>query len=311
MVRKVVEISKDGLFLSLERGFLIVSEGSQRLDAVPLSDIAVLLVTAQGTYFSKHILLALTSNGAAIILCGKSFKPESIILPLFGNYEFSGRLDTQIAVSMPLKKQLWKTIIQEKIKNQSFVLQMFGKDSTALLLENYSNQVLSGDSSNREAIAAKAYWNALLGDDFIRDPNLPGINSFLNYGYAILRGIIARAVCCVGLHPSLGIFHCSKVDNYRLVDDLMEPFRPLLDCLVIQLPEAIVGEELTPKLKKKIYQIAWTDVIVEKGKSPLIKAVEYYAYSLYLSYKEKRNIICIPALQRNANLLDQSSPLPF
>lgn len=284
----------------------------EEIGAVPLSDIAVLLLTAQGTTLSKQLLLALTGQGTAIVFCGKSYKPESIMIPLFGNYETTGRLSDQIEASVPLKKQLWKTIIQQKILNQALVLTTIDEPQGALLLQNYAAQVTSGDVENREAVAAKAYWDFLFGPEFIRNPDLEGINTFLNYGYAILRGITARAVCCSGLHPSLGIFHHNRQNNYCLVDDLIEPFRPIVDLLVYRIAHEMADPltELTPALKKQIYQLAWTDVLVEKGKSPLIKAVEYYAYSLAQSFSNRQNQLWIPKLQQK-ELLDATYPFPF
>lgn len=312
MLRRIVEVSQEGLYLHVSHGFLKFALEQEEIGEVPLADIAVLLLTAQRTVFSKHSLLALTEQGAVIVFCGKSYKPESIMIPLFGNFETTGRLNDQIEASLPLRKQLWKTIIQQKIENQALILSTTDNEQGALLLKNYAAQVTSGDTENREAVAAKAYWKLLMGPKFTRNPDEEGINSFLNYGYAILRGITARAVCCSGLHPSLGIFHRNRLNNYCLVDDLIEPFRPVVDLLVFRMAHEAKENltTLTPSTKKQIYQLAWTDVLVSKGKSPLIKAVEYYAYSLAQSFSNKQNQLCIPQLQRK-ELLDTTYPFPF
>jgi len=227
------------------------------------------------------------SRGAVIVFCGTSYKPESIMVPLFGSYEFSGRVDDQIASSVPLAKQIWKSIIKEKIHNQAIVLEMLGlpKVKELRILEK---SVLSGDSNNREAVAASVYWKALFGKDFRRDRDEDGINSVLNYGYAVLRGIMARAVCSVGLHPSLGIHHNNRLNNYCLVDDLIEPFRPLVDLIVYGLIE-VVEMELDSNLKKEIVQMAWRDLLVDGQRSPLVKAFEDYSFSLVRCYKSKKN----------------------
>lgn len=312
MLRRIIEVSQEGLYLHTSRGFLILKSEHEEIGEVPISDIAVLLLTARGVTVSKHVLMTIVNEGASIVFCGKSYKPESIMVPLFGNYETSGRLHDQIESSIPLRKQLWKTIIQQKIMNQAFALETTGHQNGALALKNYAAQVTSGDVENREAVAAKAYWNELFGSDFSRDPEEEGINSLLNYGYAILRGITARAVCCAGLHPSFGIFHRNRLNNYCLVDDLIEPFRPVVDLLVFKIIEGIQDKdiELTPTLKKQIYQLAWTDVEVERGISPLIKAVEYYAYSLAQSFSNKQNQLCIPKLRKHENK-EATSPFPF
>ena len=312
MLRRIVEVSQEGLYLHVSHGFLKLTLKQEEIGEVPLADIAVLLLTAQGTLVSKYSLIALTGQGTVIIFCGKSYKPESIMIPLFGNYEATGRLYDQIKAGLPLRKQLWKAIIQQKIKNQALILSTIGNEQGALLLRNYATQVTSGDTGNREAVAAKAYWQLLMGPEFTRDSKEEGINSFLNYGYAILRGITARAICCSGLHPSLGIFHRNRLNNYCLVDDLIEPFRPVVDLLVYRMVHEAKENQtvLTPPLKKQIYQLAWTDVFVTKGKSPLIKAVEYYAYSLAQSFSNKQNQLCIPQLQKK-EILDATYPFPF
>lgn len=294
MLHRILEIAEEGMSVSLFRGFLRVLKTKEVILEVPIDDIAVLLVTAQGCVLTKNVLMGCVSRGAVVVFCGATYKPESIMIPLFGSYEFSGRMDDQIASSIPLVKQIWRTIVKEKIHNQAEVLEIFGSTKTKDL-RILEKSVLSGDSNNREAVAAAVYWKALFGKDFRRDQDGDGVNSALNYGYAILRGIMARAVCSVGLHPSLGIHHINRLNNYCLVDDLIEPYRPLVDMIVYGL---IDGEDivLDSNLKKEIVRIAWMDLLVEGQRSPLVKAVEDYSFSLVRSYKSKMNLICIPKL---------------
>lgn len=312
VLRRIIEISKEGLFLSTQRGCLVISEKSTELSKIPFSDIAVLLITAKGTTLTKNAMLEIIQHEGVVMFCGNTFKPETIMVPLCGNYEFSGRLADQTAASLPLQKQLWKQIIEEKIRNQATVLHSFGLETESKQLRSNADRVLSGDTDNREGVAARVYWSALMGKGFSRNPDEPGINALLNYGYAILRGTIARAVCCAGLHPSLGIFHSNKKNNYCLVDDLMEPFRPLVDFTVKQLVEKGGSLDLTPACKSQLSKIAWVGVWVDKGKSPLITACEYYCTSLVQSYQMKKNLLCVPQLTKTAtNTIEQTILLPI
>lgn len=312
MIRKVLEISSDGLFLHKKRGFLSIQKNDTLVGEVPLSDISVLMLTARGVTFTKELLLELNQQGTPVILCGKSFLPESIISPMFGNYEFSGRLKIQLGVSLPLQKQLWKKIVIEKISNQALVLEVTGHTQNADSIKALCNQVSSGDTTNKEAVAAKAYWSFLFGENFFRriDEDV-GVNAYLNYGYAILRSIVARAVSITGLLPSLGIHHSNKQNNYCLVDDLMEPFRPIVDILVYLLNESETLNEIQPYHKSHLAIIAHIDVLIDKGRSPLIKAVEDYVHSVYEVYKNK-DLSClrIPKIIKE-EITEQTNPLPF
>lgn len=228
-----MDVTSEGLFLNQRRGFLIVSKEKDVIAEVPLDDIAVLILSAQGISMTKDALMSLVNRGSPIVLCGANYTPESLIIPLFGSYEFTGRLQIQLGCSIPLKKQLWRTIIQEKIKNQALILDCIGLHDVSRFLVSISKDVTSGDTTNRESYAAREYWSCIFGNDFSRlYDSEDGINVLLNYGYAVLRGMTARAVCSAGLLPSIGIHHKNKKNNYCLVDDLMEPFRPLVDIMV-------------------------------------------------------------------------------
>ena len=169
MIRKVMDVSTDGLFLNQRRGFLVVSEGKNELAEVPLDDISVLVLSARGVSITKDAIMALLDRGSPVILCGKKYSPESIIIPLSGNYEFTGRLQIQINASVPLKKQLWKQIIQNKIENQALALEHLGFLEESRCLHVISKDVLSGDVTNREGYAAREYWSCVFGPGFSRE----------------------------------------------------------------------------------------------------------------------------------------------
>lgn len=274
-----MDVSSEGLFLNQRRGFLVVSRRNEELAEVPLDDISVLMISAQGVSLTKDAIMALVNRGSPIVLCGAKYTPESIIIPLFGNYEFTGRLQIQLGCSVPLRKQLWKTIVQAKIKNQALILKNLSHNEAARCLEVISRDVSSGDLTNREGYAAREYWSHVFGNDFSRIiDSEDGINVLLNYGYAVLRGMTARAVCSVGLHPSLGLHHKNQKNNYCLVDDLMEPFRPIVDIMVNDfMAENPDASYLSEWKKTVITRLPNVDVFTNKGKTPLIRALVFAA----------------------------------
>ena len=289
-----MEIAEEGRFLTSKRGSISVSFQKEEQGLIPFDDVAVLLVTARGATFSKEVLTRLNEKGAIAVLCGKNYSPVSYVMPHSTHYNYTGRLYDQIEASKPLKKQIWKSIIQSKILNQSKILHYY-KRPEASHLARLSETISSGDKENREAHAARIYWPALFGDDFRRNVNKQGTNSLLNYGYGVLRGIMARAVCSSGLEPALGVHHSSRVNNLCLVDDLMEPFRPVFDIAAAELTNR--NElELKPNVKQKIIQFSWLDLETDKGRTPLIKALEYMLQSLVDSFQEKKNLLYVPSI---------------
>ena len=187
MLNRVLEIHEENRYLSLNRGFIVIQHGSEELGRVPLDDVGVLLLSAQSVSFSKNILNALAEKGCVSVLCGKNYTPQSMVLPVYSHYLFAKILKNQINSSLPFKKRIWQQVVVKKILNQALTLRLCGKDSG--FLERIATTVKSGDSDNREAYAARLYWKSLFGKEFTRDKDLEGVNSFLNYGYAIMSTI--------------------------------------------------------------------------------------------------------------------------
>ena len=198
MLGRVLEIYDEYRYLSLNRGFIEVHDRDKLLGSVPLDDIGVLLLSAQSVTISKHILNALSEQGSITILCGKNYLPQSMGLPVANHYHFTKVLKSQINASLPFTKNIWKQIVVQKIKNQALVLELCNKTADSLYLKKLAFAVKSGDIENKEGVAAKLYWKSLFGAEFVRDRTEEGINSLLNYGYAILRAAMARAVCACG-----------------------------------------------------------------------------------------------------------------
>lgn len=278
MLSRVLEIYDENRYLSLNRGFIDVHSGSEVLGSVPLDDIGVLLLSAQSVTVTKHILNALSERGSITVLCGRNYVPQSMVCPVANHYLFAKVVKAQIGASVPFNKKIWKQIVTRKIQNQALVLELCGQKDNAGLLRKIASTVKSGDTENKEGYAAKLYWKFLFGPGFVRDRHAGGVNSLLNYGYAIIRASMARAVCSSGLLPSLGIHHRNKLDQFCLVDDLFEVYRPLVDYRAFTLLEGGTAE-VTPEAKKVLADILWTKVSTPSGFSPVFQSMQYMANS--------------------------------
>lgn len=230
---RIVDIATDGRHLSVKRGFMVISEKSREVGRVPLDDIVAVIIHAHGITWSTNLMVALAERGAIVLLCGSNHAPVAVCSPLEGHHAQGARIRAQWESSKPFAKQLWQRIVISKIRWQAAVLESRGLSASAF--DTLARKVRSGDPENVEAQAARRYWPLLLGDDFRRDREAAGANALLNYGYAILRSLCARAVVAAGLHPSIGIHHSNRGNAFALADDLVEPFRPLVDVLVVRM----------------------------------------------------------------------------
>lgn len=291
MLNRVLEIHEENRYLSLNRGFIVIQHGSEELGRVPLDDIGVLLLSAQSVSFSKNILNALAEKGCISVLCGKNYTPQSMVLPVYSHYLFAKILKNQINSSLPFKKRIWQQVVVKKIMNQALTLRLCGKDSG--FLERIATTVKSGDSDNREAYAARLYWKSLFGKEFTRDKDLEGVNSFLNYGYAIMRASMARAVCSSGLLPSLGIHHENHLDQFALADDLFEIYRPIVDYIVFNLNPA-EETELNHEYKTKLADALWIKVHTSQGDSPAFQSMQYLTASYVRALEDGKAVIDLP-----------------
>lgn len=291
MTGRVVEISETGKHLSVSRGFLVVAAGKQELGRVPLSDILALVVTGTGNTLSTNVVNALLENDVSIIFCGPNYHPLGLVWPLGSHHLPVQRLKLQMSASKPLEKRLWQRVVQAKILNQAAALDYFGVPDPALA--GLAKRVGSGDPENCEAQAARRYWTLLMGPDFRRDTQGKGINSLLNYGYAVLRAATARAVAVSGLYPALGIHHHSQANAFCLVDDLMEPFRPLVDITVKKLHLEGVTE-VAPDAKRRLAGILNLDLASHLGISPLSNCLLRLSQSLVKSFETGKAELVLP-----------------
>ena len=263
--------------------------------SVPIEDLGLLMLDHYQITVSHQLLQELMKNNVVLISCDEKHLPLGAMLPFSGNTQYSERVKTQLEVSEPLKKQLWKQTIECKIQNQAKVLEHLGKYADPMY--DYLKEVKSGDTTNMEGIAAQHYWKYLIDYDFLRDRFGEYPNQFFNFGYGVLLSIVARALVDTGLLLVLGIFHRNKYNPYCLASDIMEPYRPIVDLLVMEWltthPEV---EELNKESKAHILQMATRDVQIEKNTHPLIVAVKNTAPSLYKCYTGEKRLIAYPEL---------------
>lgn len=291
MIGRVIEIASEGQHLARQRGLMTVSCKGEEVGRVPLDDVGVLLCNARGLTYSNDLLVELARRGAPVVLCGNSYLPTAWVWPLEGHHIQALRMRCQLDAPLPLRKRLWQSVVRAKIGQQHLTLEMLGKPNTGL--EELARRVRSGDPDNVEAQAARRYWPVLFGPDFQRERFGEMPNPLLNYGYTVLRAATARAVVAAGLHPSLGIHHHNRYDAMCLVDDLMEPFRPMMDHAAVRLVESGCAE-VTQDAKRALVGVLATDMRTDRGTTPLETCLERAAQSLAQSFEDKQASLTFP-----------------
>ena len=292
-------------YLSLKNAQLVIklpdAPGGERCEqhTVPIEDIGVVVLDNQQITVTQAVMAAMLDNNCAIITCDARHLPVGLLLPLCGNTTQSERFRCQLDASVPLKKQLWQQTVQCKIRNQAAVLrQCRGAEVRNMLV--WAGDVRSGDADNMEARAAAYYWpNLFPGDErFVRQREGDAPNNLLNYGYAILRAVVARGLVSSGLLPTLGIHHHNRYNAYCRADDIMEPYRPYVDELVVRICNAAPADspldELTPALKRELLGIPVIEVLIEGKRSPLMVAVQQTTASLYRCFSGEQRKIAYP-----------------
>lgn len=260
----------------------------------PIEDIGVVVLDNKQITITSGVLEALLENNSAVITCDSRSMPVGLMLPLYGNTTQNERFRNQLDASVPLKKQLWQQTIKMKINNQASVLQVC-KNEEIKCMRVWADNVKSGDPENLEARAAAYYWRGMFADivDFTREREGIPPNNLLNYGYAILRAVVARALVISGLLPTLGIHHHNRYNAYCLADDIMEPYRPYVDELVFGIVHSGANySELSKELKVQLLEIPTLEVKIGGKRSPLMVAVSQTTASLYKCFSgELRHIV--------------------
>ena len=264
----------------------------------PIEDIGVVVLDNKQITITQGVLEALLENNCAVITCDSNHMPVGLMLPLVGNTTQSERFRDQIDASLPLRKHLWQQTMQYKIRNQAAVLARCS-DVETRCMQIWADQVRSGDSDNLEARAAVYYWRGLFGHvpGFIRTRDGVAPNNLLNYGYAILRAVIARSLVGSGLLPTLGIHHHNRYNAYCLADDIMEPYRPYVDLLVFDITEQYGADvELSKDIKSELLSIPTLDVVINGKRSPLMVAATQTTASLYKCFGGNQRKISYPEM---------------
>jgi len=303
VIGQVLEVAESGRYLHKDRGFLIVSYKGDELGRVPLDDLAAVVISAPGSSYSNALVVALAERGVTLVCCDNRFAPVAWLWPVSGHYSQASRMRAQAGAAKPLRKRLWKSLVQSKICGQAEVLQRLGKPYEALI--DLANRVRSGDPENREAQAARRYWSLLLGPGFRRRRAGLFPNDLLNYGYTVLRSATARSVCAAGLHPSLGVHHHRSDNPMCLVDDLVEPFRPAIDLQVSTLLRSGVTE-IGPASKALLVATLRADLRTQQGTSPLSVCVQRLASSVARSFETKQVALELPSSVLTARTEDSN-----
>jgi CRISPR-associated protein Cas1 len=327
MRHRIIDISENHVHLRSYRGFLVLTRTqagvTHELGRVALSDISAVIAHAYGITYSNTILVAFAEHGIIFTVCDRHHQPISQLLPLAGHQSMAARFEAQLLVTQPQKKRLWAALVKAKISQQAALLDALGRDARPVLA--LVGRVQSGDVTNVEATAARLYWGLLfpsVGDvqgeedgkadgrfkrqGYNAHPPYVAANLFLNYGYTVLRSAMARAVCSAGLHPALGLFHRHELNPMRLVDDLMEVFRPLVDFRALSLLDTAraSGQDftthaqaqacLTPAAKRVLANVLDHAVVMPYGKSPAALAMQRLASSLAQVYLKEKTELLLP-----------------
>lgn len=296
MIKRTIEISREPVHLAVRLDQLLLRHPDLPDAAdpsIPCEDIGVVMVDHPQTTYSHAALTRLMEFGAAVVLCGRDHLPLGLLLPIADHTEVVWRIHDQIAIRRPLRKQLWKQIVVAKVRAQAANLETGSKERSKLLA--LARRVGSGDPANIEAQAARLYWSAWLGDGtaFRRDPDGDGLNALLNYGYAVLRAAVARAVVAAGLHPALGLRHANRSNAFCLADDLVEPIRPIVDARVRELHrEGRLG--LDQPTKGRLLELLTAEVELDGQRGPLMVALHRTAASLVRCYEGTARKLLLP-----------------
>lgn len=297
MIKRTLFFSNPA-YLSTKNEQLVVNFPDEETSAkhLPIEDLGYLVLEDPQITLTNGLIMKLVQNKTAVITCDKQHLPCSILQPLVGHSQQTEHIKYQLEASQPLKKQLWQQIIKIKIIKQARHLSL--RQKNALKLERWATQVKSGDAENHEAIAAAYYFQHIFNlEAFSRNQKGLAPNNLLNYGYAILRAVAARALVSSGLLPSVGIFHHNKYNAFALADDIMETYRPFVDMIVYELVETgACLDELNKVIKSELLKIPAMDVIIDDKKSPLMVAMSRTTQSLNDCFEGSKRKLLLPSL---------------
>jgi len=295
MIKRTLYFGNPAYLKTKDDQLVFESPETGEVKVIPIEDIGIFILDHQQITITQGLIAKLLENNVAFITCDSHHHPTGLLFNLDGHSLQSAKFQAQVEASVPLKKQLWQQTVSCKISNQAALL-----ETTRIPVKNMRNwasEVKSGDSDNHEAVAAVYFWKNIfqIFPDFKRSRYGDAPNNLLNYGYAILRAVVARNLVASGLLPTLGIFHKNQYNAYCLADDIMEPYRPFVDKVVLNIVN-LNGKflELTPNMKKELLGIPAMDVKINDEKSPLMVAVQKTTASLAKCYEGKQRKILYP-----------------
>jgi CRISPR-associated protein Cas1 len=298
MIKRTLYFGNPAYLRTSNEQMVIEMHDSGETITAPIEDLGLVILDHQQITISQGLLAKLMAENVALVTCDHTHHPAGLLLTLDGNTLQTQRHQSQVDASIPLKKQLWQQTIEAKITNQAAHLKMERQEVEYLL--TLAKDVKSGDSDNKEAKAAAYYWKRIFPDFLEFSRNRDGLppNNLLNYGYAILRALVARSIVGSGLIPSLGIHHRNQYNSFCLADDIMEPYRPFVDKVVCQIVK-MNGKflEMTPSMKKTLLSIPAMDVVIDGEKSPLMNAVQRTTSSLSRCFDGKARKILYPEMK--------------
>lgn len=293
MLKRTLFFSKK-YALTTKHEQLVINSNESETKTIPIEDIGFIVLEHQEIYISIPTLTKLSENNVAVIFCNNKHMPQSMLLTLDNHHIQQEIFKHQINASEPLKKQLWQQVIKHKIKNQAALFSKLDKNNNPLKF--YASKVVSGDSDNREAVAAAYYWKHIFEFDFKRERKGGYPNLFLNYGYIVLRAAVARALAGSGLLNTLGIHHHNKYNAFCLADDIMEPYRPIIDAKVLEIIDKYDEHDLITPIKLELLKVLTETVYFKDKKSPLMVALNTTTSSLQQCFTGKSKKIIYPKL---------------
>jgi len=299
MIKRTLYFGNPAYLKTKDEQLIFEGTASGEIKQVPIEDIGIIILDHQQITITQALIAKLLANNVALITCDNSHHPTGLLLNLDGHTLQSAKFSAQVEASTPLKKQLWQQTISAKIDNQAAILEWL--KVPAGNMRSWSKDVKSGDSENHEAMAAAYYWKNIFPEflQFRRERYGPPPNNLLNYGYAILRAVVARNLVASGLLPTLGIFHKNQYNAYCLADDIMEPYRPFVDRIVFEIVRMNGNYlELSPKMKQQLLNIPAIDVKINDQKSPLMIAVQKTTASLAKCFEGKLRKIEYPVFAK-------------
>lgn len=295
MLKRTLYFTKPSKLSVKNKQLVVDIKDEEQPKTVPIEDIGFMLIEHMQITLSMPLIEELMNHNVAVIFCNSKHHPQSMLINMEGNHQQTEIYRQQVAASEPLKKNLWKQTVVAKIENQANLLNKLGLDSNPL--PHLAKQVKSGDTDNREGMAARLYWKKLFGEDFIRERYGDWPNAMLNYGYIILRAAVARALTGSGLLPSFGIFHSNRYNAFCLADDMMEPYRPFVDLAVWDICQKYPDIDTVEKeIKAEILELLSSDVAMKKQKRPLMIAITHTTASLAGCFTGTKKQIEFPAI---------------